>query len=108
LTGQQIRMGLPNLFFLVALISLNLGILNLLPMPVLDGGHIFFVVLEIIFRRPVSLKIRERAQQVGVFFLIMFMVFLIYNDVSRIINQSGPVLSGPGQEKVDSETEPER
>ena len=97
-------MGLPNLFFLVALISLNLGILNLLPMPVLDGGHIFFVVLEIIFRRPVSLKIRERAQQVGVVFLIMFMVFLIYNDLSRILSQSRPRPGGghPGAGRIQT------
>ncbi|MBU2547926.1 MAG: RIP metalloprotease RseP [Proteobacteria bacterium] len=84
LTGQQAKAGLIPLLSLAALLSINLGILNLLPIPVLDGGHLFFFALEMVFRRPVSLNIRERAQQVGLVFLILFMAFIFYNDLARI------------------------
>jgi len=87
LAGQQAREGIMNLVFLMALISVNLAILNLLPIPVLDGGHLFFFVLEMILRKPVSLKKREIAQQVGLFVLITLMVFIIYNDIARIFFQ---------------------
>ena len=84
LAGEQARAGILNLIFLAALLSVNLGILNLLPVPILDGGHLFFFVVEMIFRRPVSLRIRERAQQAGFVILMMLMVFIFYNDLARI------------------------
>ena len=67
----------------MALLSINLGILNLLPIPVLDGGHLFFYFCEIIFRRPVSQKVREYAQQVGMMLLLGLMVLAFYNDIVR-------------------------
>jgi len=70
-----------------AIISINLGILNLLPIPILDGGHILFFLMEIIFRKPLSLKIRERAQQVGLFMLITLMVFAFFNDFLMFFEQ---------------------
>ncbi|MEW6266076.1 MAG: RIP metalloprotease RseP [Thermodesulfobacteriota bacterium] len=84
LAGKQAKAGLLPLLRLAALLSLNLGILNLLPIPVLDGGHIFFFFLEAVFRRPISLRIRERAQQAGLVFLLLFMAFIFYNDLSRL------------------------
>jgi regulator of sigma E protease len=75
------------LVFLMALISVNLAILNLLPIPVLDGGHLFFFLLEMILGKPVSLKKREIAQQIGLFILIMLMMLIIYNDIARIVIQ---------------------
>ena len=60
--------------------------LNLLPIPILDGGHIFFFLIEIIKGKPVSERNRERASQVGLFMLISLMVFAIYNDIMRVIN----------------------
>ena len=87
MAGQQAREGVANLVFLMALISVNLAILNLLPIPVLDGGHLFFFVLEFILGKPVNLKTREIAQQVGMFILIAFMIFILYNDVTRILFQ---------------------
>ena len=98
LAGQQAREGIVNLIFLSALLSINLGILNLLPIPVLDGGHLFFFCLEMLFRRPISLAIRERAQQAGVLVLILFMVFVFYNDLTRIFTSSG---AGPEDKAIE-------
>jgi len=83
MAGQQAREGLGSFFFFVAILSINLGVLNLLPIPVLDGGHLFFFFLEGILGRPVKLRYRERAQQVGVFILILIMVYAFYRDISR-------------------------
>jgi regulator of sigma E protease len=81
MAGAQAREGLANLLIFTAVISINLGILNFLPIPVLDGGHLMFFTIEMISRRPVSIKIREVAQQFGIFLLILLMIFVIYNDI---------------------------
>ena len=83
MAGQQAREGLGSFFFFVAILSINLGVLNLLPIPVLDGGHLLFFLLEGMLGRPVKLKHRERAQQVGIFVLIMIMIYAFYNDIAR-------------------------
>lgn len=72
------------LFTLMAMISLNLGILNLLPIPVLDGGHIFIMALEGLSRRDFSVRIKEKIQLAGFVVLLMLMVTVIYNDLTRI------------------------
>ena len=84
--GEQAEQGFNEFIRLTALLSINLGLINLLPIPVLDGGHIFFFLIELIKGRPVSEQNRERAQQVGLFMLISLMVFAFYNDIMRIIN----------------------
>lgn len=84
--GEQAEQGFNELIRLTALLSINLGLLNLLPIPVLDGGHIFFFLIEILKGKPVSEKNRERAQQVGLFMLLSLMVFAFYNDIMRIIS----------------------
>ncbi|MFQ5682630.1 MAG: RIP metalloprotease RseP [Candidatus Binatia bacterium] len=81
--GQQAQEGLRSFLMLIAVLSINLGVLNLLPVPVLDGGHLLFFVIELLLGRPVKLQVRERAQQVGLFVLILVMVFASYNDISR-------------------------
>ena len=68
---------------LMAVISVNLAILNILPIPVLDGGHILFFTIELLIRRPVSIRVREVAQQAGLFVLLMLMILVIYNDITR-------------------------
>lgn len=70
-------------FQLMALISVNLGVINLFPIPVLDGGHIMFIILEILNRGPISRRKMEIAQQVGLSLLLMLMVGAIFNDFSR-------------------------
>ena len=86
MAGEQAEQGPVNLLFFIALVSINLGILNLLPIPVLDGGHLMFFAVEAVTRRPVSLKTREIAQQVGILILMMLMVFVFYNDIMRLVS----------------------
>lgn len=73
-------------FSLMALISCNLAFLNILPIPGLDGGHIFITIIEGIIRRPLSIKMRMAIQQVGMVLLLMLMVTVIINDVGRLFN----------------------
>lgn len=84
MAGEQAKVGVLNLAFFIALLSINLGILNLLPIPILDGGHILFFLIEAVFGKPVSVKKREIAQQVGIAMLVSLMVFAFYNDITRI------------------------
>ena len=85
LAGQQAKAGIINLIFFIALLSVNLGIINLLPIPVLDGGHLMFFFIEAVSRKPVNLKVREVAQQVGIIVLVMLMIFVFYNDIVRVL-----------------------
>ena len=85
LAGQQAKAGILSLMFFMAVISINLVILNVLPIPVLDGWHLLIFIIEGILRKPVSLKLRERAQQIGVFIIILIMLLVFYNDLSRIM-----------------------
>jgi len=84
MAGDQAKEGAENLIYFIAFISINLAILNFLPIPVLDGGHILFFSIEALRGKPVSLKAREMAQQGGMFILILLMVFVIYNDIMRL------------------------
>jgi regulator of sigma E protease len=86
MAGEQASQGALPLLFFIALVSVNLGILNLLPIPVLDGGHILFFAIEAVTGRPLSIKTREIAQQVGIFFLLLLMVFVFYNDIMRLFS----------------------
>lgn len=83
--GEQAKQGLLYLANFTAFISINLAILNLLPVPMLDGGHLFFFVIEVARGRPMSLRKREIAQQLGLFLLILLMVFAFYNDIMRFV-----------------------
>jgi regulator of sigma E protease len=83
LAGEQAKQGIDKLVQFIAFISINLAILNILPIPVLDGGHLLFFSIEIIIRRPVSIRVREVAQQAGMFMLILLMIFVFYNDITR-------------------------
>jgi regulator of sigma E protease len=81
--SDSFNTSLSYFFQLMALISVNLGVINLFPIPVLDGGHIMFILLEVINRGPVSRRKMEIAQQVGLSMLLMLMVGAIFNDVTR-------------------------
>ena len=82
--GQSAKVGMSQLLFFTALVSVNLAVLNLLPVPMLDGGHLLFFACEAVLGRPISVRKREIAQQVGFVLLMMLMVFALYNDVSRL------------------------
>jgi regulator of sigma E protease len=84
LSGTAAHAGWIPLFSLMAMISLNLGLLNLMPIPVLDGGHIFILALEGLARRDFSMKVKEKMLLGGFVLLLMLMVTVIYNDLMRI------------------------
>ncbi len=84
MAGQQAEEGISNLLFFIALLSINLAIINFLPIPVLDGGHLVFFFIEAATGRPVNVRFREIAQQAGIFLLIMLMIYVFYNDITRM------------------------
>ena len=84
LSGESAQDGWISLLALMASISLNLGLLNLMPIPVLDGGHIFIMAIETISRRDFSLQVKEKMLFVGFVLLMTLMVTVIYNDLTRI------------------------
>ncbi len=84
--GQSAQMGLAPYLGFLALISISLGVLNLLPVPILDGGHLMYYAVEIVKGSPLSEKTMEIGQQVGMALLFALMAFAIYNDISRLIS----------------------
>ena len=84
--GDHAEQGLLDFVILTAILSINLGLLNLLPIPILDGGHILFFLIEIVKGKPISELNRERAAQVGLFMLLSLMIFAFYNDIMRVFN----------------------
>jgi regulator of sigma E protease len=87
LTGDIARENIGYLAPFMAVISINLALLNLLPVPVLDGGMILFLLIEFIIRRPISIRKREMAQKIGIFVLLVLMAFVFYNDLARIFTK---------------------
>ena len=83
--GQSAHMGLGAYLDFLALISISLGVLNLLPIPLLDGGHLLYYTVELIKGSPVSEKIWEAGQNIGIALLATMMAFALYNDISRLI-----------------------
>lgn len=92
MAGQQAEEGLLNLINFIALISVNLAVLNLLPIPVLDGGHLLFFSLEAVLGRSIGTKRIEMAQKVGMLVLLVLMIFVFYNDIMRVIPGHKPDL----------------
>ncbi|NLP12613.1 RIP metalloprotease RseP [bacterium] len=84
LASDSARSGFGSLLMFTAFLSLNLAILNLLPIPALDGGHLLLLLIEAVIRRPVSTKIKIVAQQIGMALLLALMVFVIFNDVINL------------------------
>jgi regulator of sigma E protease len=83
--GQSAKMGFSHYIKFLALISISLGVLNLLPVPVLDGGHLLYYVIEIIKGGPVSERVMEIGQQIGMALLAALMAFAFYNDINRLV-----------------------
>ncbi len=84
--GQSAKLGLEYYLKFMALVSISLGVLNLLPIPILDGGHLMYYLVEIIKRGPVSERTMEIGQQIGLALLLMLMAFAFYNDINRLIS----------------------
>lgn len=87
MAGEQAAAGGVSFLAFVALLSVNLGVLNLLPVPILDGGHLAFFLIELVTGRPVGKRAREIAQQVGLVLLIGLMMLAFYNDIARMLAQ---------------------
>jgi regulator of sigma E protease len=86
IAGEQMKAGWLNLIYFMSLLSVNLGILNLLPIPVLDGGHLVFLTIEGLRRKPMNERAQIIAQQVGIGLLGSLMVFVFYNDIARLFH----------------------
>ena len=86
LSGRAARAGWPQLVMLMAAISLNLGIFNLLPIPILDGGVITLLLMESVMRRDISFAVKERIVQVGLVCILLLFAFVIYNDIVKSLS----------------------
>jgi len=91
MTKQSADKGLDTALAFMAAISLILMIMNLLPIPILDGGHIFFCFIEGIFRKPLSLRVQTVLQNIGLFFLMSLMIFAFFNDFSKIFTRNDSI-----------------
>jgi regulator of sigma E protease len=84
--GQSARMGSGHYLRFLALISISLGVLNLLPIPVLDGGHLMYYLAEVIKGGPLSERVMEIGQQIGLTLLALLMAVAFYNDINRLVS----------------------
>ena len=87
MAGMSAQAGWASFLFFIAALSLNLGLLNLLPFPVLDGGQLTFLAIEAVRRKPLSFKVRMAVQQVGMIIILALMVYVTFNDVSLIFGK---------------------
>ena len=86
LAGETAKAGWIPLLTFMGMLSVNLAFINIIPIPGLDGGHIFILLIEAIIRKPLSLKAKMVVQQIGMAFLLLLMVTVIFNDVGRLLN----------------------
>ena len=85
IVGKSREKGISNIFLLMAFLSLNIGFLNLLPLPAFDGGHILFILIELIRRKPVNPKVENIIHTVGLILLLLLMLYVTINDIFRLI-----------------------
>ena len=85
LSGEAAREGPSAFFLLMSMVSLNLAIFNLLPIPILDGGVIMMLLVEMLLGRDLSLRVKEAVFKVGFVFLMVVVAFVLYNDISKIL-----------------------
>ncbi len=84
IAGAQVKEGIIPFILFMAILSINLGVINLFPIPVLDGGHILFYLIEIFTKREINIKVKEISQQIGFVMLLMLMLFVIFIDIERL------------------------
>jgi regulator of sigma E protease len=87
LSGESARQGLGTFLFFLAFVSVSIGFLNILPFPALDGGHILYVLIEVVIRRPISTKVKLAIQQVGLALLILLVLVVSYHDILRLFGR---------------------
>ncbi|MED5274910.1 MAG: site-2 protease family protein, partial [Pseudomonadota bacterium] len=85
-TGKSLSMGLVYFAYILAILSISLGVLNLLPIPMLDGGHLMFYLFEIVTGNPISERIQLAGQQIGIIILFGIMILAFYNDFLRLLS----------------------
>ncbi|HUO28143.1 MAG TPA: RIP metalloprotease RseP [Bryobacteraceae bacterium] len=85
MSGQAARQGPSAFIMLMSMVSLNLAVINLLPLPILDGGGIVMLIIEMVMRRDMSLSVKEAVFKVGFVFIMMLVAFVLYNDISKIL-----------------------
>ena len=83
--ADSFKSGYTSFLGLLAMLSISIGILNLLPIPMLDGGHLMYYLIEFVIRRPIPDRVQLICQQVGITFLILLSFFALYNDLLRIM-----------------------
>ena len=83
IVGQQSRAGVANILYLIAFLSINVGFINLLPIPAFDGGHILFIVIELIKGSPVNPELENKIHTIFLFLLMLLMVVITFNDILR-------------------------
>jgi regulator of sigma E protease len=88
ISGEAARSGIEALIMLMGIISLQLGIFNLLPIPILDGGHLTVIAVESVIRKDLPLKVKERILEVGFYLLILLMVVVLFNDIVRFLPEN--------------------
>lgn len=84
IVGAQSKQGLASILYLMAFLSINVGFINLIPLPAFDGGHILFIIIEKIKGSPVSSKTENMIHTIGLFLLMMLMVYITFNDIIRL------------------------
>lgn len=94
MSGQVATLGIVAVIQLIAIISLSIGLLNLMPVPILDGGHLVFYAIEAILGRPVSPRAQEYAFRVGIMLILSLMLFTTFNDVTSLFNHGCEVPQG--------------
>ena len=86
MAGETAQTSIKSLFLLTAMISVNLGLINILPIPGLDGGHVLIALIEGIIRRELPLKIKMVIQQAGLLILLLLFITIMVNDIQRLIH----------------------
>ena len=84
IVGEQTKAGVASVLYLVAFLSINVGFLNLLPLPAFDGGHILFIIIEKIKGSPVAPETENMIHTVGLFLLMLLMIFVTFNDILKL------------------------
>jgi regulator of sigma E protease len=85
MSGQAAKQGPSAFILLMSMVSLNLAVINLMPLPILDGGSVVMLVIEMVMRRDMSMSVKEAVFKVGFVFIMMLVAFVLYNDITKIL-----------------------